>query len=89
MANSALAEPAEKKQMVNHFEFHHLITEKANLFHYLQKHCESQKENVFEVTPLTFYVEVDNVDKQQQYNQSVQQFVNFYQTLEENKDRIA
>ena len=46
------------KQMVNHFEYHSLISEKANLFNMLQKHCENSKENVFDIYPITFYVEI-------------------------------
>jgi hypothetical protein len=51
------------KQMVNHFEFHHLITEKANLFNILKQHCESVKENIFDICPQTFYVELSEKDK--------------------------
>ena len=51
--------------MVNHFEFHHLITEKANLFQNLKMHCESLKENIFDICPLTFYVEVNDTEKSQ------------------------
>ena len=51
------------KQMVNHFEFHHLITEKANLFNIMKQHCESLKENIFDSCPLTFFVELSEKDK--------------------------
>mmetsp|Transcript_29026 Transcript_29026/g.27990 ORF Transcript_29026/g.27990 Transcript_29026/m.27990 type:complete len:139 (-) Transcript_29026:1633-2049(-) len=78
----------KSQQMVNHFEFHHLISEKANLFNNLQKYSESLKENIFDICPITFYVEVTDVDKTQAYNQSLQNFVSFYQTLEDNKDRV-
>lgn len=54
------------KQMVNHLEFHHIISEKAALFNELQKYCDGIKENVFEVcVPITFYVEVHDLDKPQ------------------------
>jgi hypothetical protein len=50
--------------MVNHVEFHHIISEKASLFNELQKHCDNHKENVFDlVAPITFYVEVLDLDK--------------------------
>jgi anaerobic selenocysteine-containing dehydrogenase len=52
------------KQMVNHLEFHQVITEKAALFIEMSKFCDNQKENVFDVClPITFYVEVNDIDK--------------------------
>jgi hypothetical protein len=54
--------------MVNHFENHHLISEKANLFNLLQKYCEGNKENIFDICPITFYVEVNDVEKTAAYN---------------------
>jgi hypothetical protein len=56
------------KQMVNHFEFHHFISEKAYLFNMMQKYCDLSKENIFDICPVTFYVEVTDCDKQQAYN---------------------
>jgi hypothetical protein len=58
--------------MVNHFEFHYTITEKANLFNSLQKYCDNSKENVFDICPITFYVEVTDLEKTQAYNASLQ-----------------
>lgn len=60
--------------MVNHLEFHALISEKANLFHNLRASCENFKENIFDLCPLTFYVEISDIDKTQQYQQNMQQF---------------
>lgn len=55
--------------MVNHLEFHHVISEKASLFIEMQKHCDAQKENVFDLcVPITFYVEVLGLDKPQVYH---------------------
>jgi hypothetical protein len=61
--------------MVNHFEGHHFISEKSNLFNMLQKHCDGMKENIFDVCPITFYVEVPDVDKMTQYNQAMSPFI--------------
>ena len=61
-------ESTRNKQMVNHFEFHHLISEKANLFNNLQKLCDIQKENIFDICPITFYVEITDFEKTQAYN---------------------
>jgi hypothetical protein len=48
-------------------EFHHLLTEKYNLLHVLQKYCESHKENIFDYTPVTFYVEIVDPNKDAVY----------------------
>jgi hypothetical protein len=57
------------KQMVNHLEFHQCISEKAALFNELTRYCDSLKENVFDLmVPITFYVEVNDLDKPQVYN---------------------
>lgn len=64
------------KQMVNHLEFHHIISEKAALFNELQKYCDGVKENLFDVcVPITFYVEINDLDKPQVYNQTLQPFL--------------
>lgn len=77
------------KQMVNHLEFHHIISEKAALFNEVQKYCDGVKENVFDVcVPITFYVEVTDLDKPQVYNQTLQPFLQFYSALEENRERV-
>ena len=49
--------------MVNHLAFHYLISEKANLFQNLSKYCESNKENIFDLCPITFFVEIADIDK--------------------------
>jgi hypothetical protein len=49
--------------MVNHLECHHLISEKANLFHTMQKYCEVSKENIFDLTPVTFFLDVPDLEK--------------------------
>ena len=45
------------KQMVNHFEYHNVITNKANLFINLIKHSEWEEENVFKYIPFTVLIE--------------------------------
>lgn len=70
------AEGMGVKQMVNHLEYHHYISEKAALFQELRAHCDGMKENVFDLcVPITFYIEVHDLDKQQVYNQLMQPFV--------------
>lgn len=54
----------------------------------MQKYCEATKESIFDILPVTFYVEIMDIDKSQDYNKLMQPFVQFYQTLEENRTRF-
>ena len=76
------------RQLINHFEHHQLITEKYNLLLMLQKQADLQKENVFDITPITFYVEMPNVAKESAYNTAMAPFLQYFQVLEDNKKVI-
>ena len=54
---STLSKVGYFKQMVNHFEYHSVITNKANLFINLFKHAEWEEENVFKYIPFTVLFE--------------------------------
>lgn len=59
------------------------------MFENLQKLCENvTKENIFELTPVTFFIDVQDVEKTNQLNQSLQPFVNLYNALEEAREHI-
>ena len=69
---TTLSKVGHFKQMVNHFEYHSVITNKANLFLNLMKHAEILEENVFKYLPFTvlfeygsdsFYVMMENFEK--------------------------
>ena len=69
---STLSKVGHFKQMVNHYEYHSVITNKANLFLNLMKHAEIEEENVFKYLPFTvlfeygsdnFYLMIDNFEK--------------------------
>ena len=58
--------------MVNHYEYHSVITNKANLFINLMKHAEIMEENVFKYIPFTvlfeygsdnFFLMMENFEK--------------------------
>jgi hypothetical protein len=70
-------------------EFHQLITEKYNLFQVMAKYCESVKENIFDYTPITFYVEIQDPTKEQLYAQAMAPFLQFYNALENHKQQIG
>lgn len=69
-------------------ENHHLITEKYNLLISLTKYCDLQKENVFDLTPITFFVEMPDVNKDTAYNAAMLPFTQYFQALEDNKKVI-
>ena len=48
------------KQIVNHYEFHYYISNKANLFQNLIKYTESINENIFKYIPFTILFEYEN-----------------------------
>ena len=54
---NTLSKTCGYKQMVNHFEFHNLITNKANLFYNMMKYAEILDENVFKYIPFTILFE--------------------------------
>ena len=69
---SSLSKVGHFKQMVNHYEYHSVITNKANLFLNLMKHAEIAEENVFKYIPFTvlfefgsdkFYLMMENFEK--------------------------
>ena len=48
-----------KKQMINHFEFHHEITTKDLLYKNLAHYSEHTKKNVLDIVPFTFLLNMD------------------------------
>ena len=54
---STLSKVGHFDQMVNHYEYHSVITNKANLFINLIRHAEWEEENVFKYIPFTVLFE--------------------------------
>ena len=50
-------------QIVNHFEHHHEVTTKNELFKNLKSHYDEKNLNAFHTLPLTFYLKV-SADRQ-------------------------
>ena len=40
----------------------------------MSRHCDSLKENVFDIMPITFYVEISDPTKEQSYMQAMSSF---------------
>jgi len=69
------------KQMVNHYEFHYCISNKANLFQNLIKYSETKNENIFKYIPFTILFDYEN-DK---YFDEIQNFEKIFDDLNDYK----
>ena len=50
------------KQIINHVKGHYHLTTKDNLFNNMQHYYESQKQNIFDILPLTITIDYLNAD---------------------------
>ena len=79
------------KQMVNHFEFHNVITNKANLFYHMMKYAELLDENVFKYIPFTILFEYNNdnffkkIEKFQYLFNNIQNYIVKYDDINQIK----
>lgn len=72
------------KQFVNHLENHKEISTKSRLFESMKKYWESIKTNVFDVIPLTFYIDIDPNKTNSKFT-ALSNFYTVYNILEESK----
>ena len=76
------------KQMVNHFEFHHVISNKANLFINLMKYCEKNNLSVFKYVPFTIIFKIKdrrkikNKAKKKRWMDKLEKLKNFIQRID-------
>ena len=81
------------KQMVNHFEFHNLLTNKANLFYNMMTYAEIMDENVFKYIPFTILFEYHNdnyfkkIEKYEYLFNNIQKFIVKYDDINKIKIR--
>jgi len=86
-----LSKDCGHKQMVNHFEFHNLLTNKANLFYNMMKYAEILDENIFKYIPFTILFEYNNenyfkkLEKFQYLFNNIQDFVVKYNEIDDMK----
>jgi hypothetical protein len=45
------------------------------------KHADLQKENVFDITPITFYIKMPDVTKEAAYDIAMAPFLQYFQAL--------
>ena len=57
-----LSSSDDKKQMVNHFEFLGVISNKANLFINMMQYAESKEQNIFKYLPFTVLFDYNKVN---------------------------
>ena len=71
------------KQMVNHFENHYAISNKANMFINLMNYCEQRKMSVFKYVPFTIIFDLNfcekekNKEKQKYHQKQLEKLKNF------------
>ena len=83
-----LGKNPKMKQIVNHFEFHQVISNKANLFINLMKYCEKKNLSVFKYVPFTIVFKIKdrrkikNKTKQKKWADKLEKLKNFIQRIE-------
>ena len=60
---NSLGKNGEMEQIVNHYENHYAISNKANMFINLMQYCEKRKISVFKYVPFTIIFELKNTEK--------------------------
>ncbi len=60
---NSLSRYETNKQIVNHYENHYCISNKANMFCYLMKYCEERKISVFKYVPFTVVFKIKEKKK--------------------------
>ena len=85
-----LGRDPKMKQIVNHFEYHFAISNKAYMFVNLMKYCEKRNLSVFKYVPFTIVFKlkdrrkIKNKEKQKRWNEKLEKLKNFIQGIEKN-----
>ena len=78
------------KQIVNHYENHYAITNKANMFINLMKYCEQRNLSIFKYVPFTIVFKIKdrrkikNTEKQKRWTEKLEKLKIFIQNIEKN-----
>jgi hypothetical protein len=72
--------------MTNHFEGHGEISKKHEMFKNLRSLCDEIGENVFHITPLTFFLKIAPDRAQFSIKEGIKQFKQIYRLLDEFKE---
>ncbi len=80
---NALSRYNTNKQIVNHYENHYCISNKANMFCYLMKYCEERKISVFKFVPFTIIFKIKEKRKDKE-----NEIKNFEKENQDAKDNL-
>ena len=75
------------KQIVNHYENHYAISNKANMFINIMKYCEQRKISVFKYLPFTIVFKIKdrkkikNNEKQKRWTEKLEKLKDFIQNI--------
>ena len=78
------------KQIVNHYENHYVISNKANMFINIMKYCEQRKLSIFKYVPFTIVFKIKdrrkikNTEKQKRWTEKLEKLKNFIQNINTN-----
>ena len=78
------------KQIVNHYENHYVLSNKANMFINIMKYCEQRKLSIFKYVPFTIVFKIKdrrkikNTEKQQKWSEKLEKLKNFIQNINTN-----
>lgn len=64
------------KQIVNHYEEHRELSSKINLLNNLQTYCEENQRFLFDILPITYFVDLDHLEK---FEPEFQDFMDCFQ----------
>ena len=87
---NSLNRTAGLKQIVNHYENHYVLSNKANMFINLMKYCEQRKLSVFKYVPFTIVFKlkekkkIKDVEKQKRWTEKLEKLKNFIQNIDKN-----
>ena len=87
--NSLNRNPAIK-QIVNHYENHYVLSNKANMFINLMKYCEQRKISLFKYVPFTIVFKIKdrrkikNIENQNKWTEKLEKLKNFIQNIDKN-----
>ena len=78
------------KQIVNHYENHFAISNKANMFINMMKYCEQRNLSIFKYVPFTIVFKIKdrrkikNTEKQKRWTEKLEKLKNFIQNINTN-----
>ena len=78
------------KQIVNHYENHFAISNKANMFINIMKYCEQRKISIFKYVPFTIVFKIKdrrkikNTEKQKRWTEKLEKLKEFIQNINTN-----